>query len=321
MHSSNDSKNNIAISIIIINYNLADEIENCLKSLLDVLRSTKAITYEIIIVDNNSPDKNLPEVEKKYKQNNIRFYYSDKNLGFGQGSNFGFSKSSGRYICFLNPDTIAREEIFSKIINLFEHDKTLGIVGPKQQLRTPFFDFSAGFSPNIFFELFNLFGVGVFLEGFFMHHYTRFRKKEYYRVNWILGAAIFIKADLFRKINGFDRDYFMFFEEVDLCKRVINEGFEVIYCPQFEIHHIGSVSAKKDYRLYAIRTYSSKNIFISKHFESFHKYLMKSLFLAQVFSQIIIWTFLWPVKKQKSNQKLSAFFYLLKHNLKYEHRD
>jgi GT2 family glycosyltransferase len=321
MYSGNHSKNNIAISIIIINYNLADEIENCLNSLLDVLGSTKAINYEIIIVDNNSPDKKLSGVEKKYKNDNIHFYYSDKNLGFGQGNNFGFSKSSGRYICFLNPDTIVKEGIFSKIIDLFEHDKALGIVGPKQQLRPPFFDFSAGFSPNIFFELFNLFGVGVFLEGFFMHYFTRFRKREYFIVNWILGAAIFIKADLFRKINGFDKDYFMFFEEVDLCKRVVNEGLKVIYTPQFKIHHIGSVSGKKDYRLYAIRTYSSKNIFISKHFESFHKYLMKSLLLAQVFSQIIIWTFLWPVKKQKSNQKLSAFFYLLKHNLKYEHRD
>ena len=230
-------------------------------------------------------------------------------------------RHQGEYICFLNPDTIVKEEIFSQIIDLFEHDKTMGIIGPKQQLRSPFFDFSAGFSPNIFFELFNLLGVGVFLEGFFMHYFTRFRKREYFIVNWILGAAIFIKADLFRKINGFDKDYFMFFEEVDLCKRVINEGLKVIYTPQFKIHHIGSVSGKKDYRLYAIRTYSSKNIFISKHFESFHKYLMKSLLLAQVFSQIIIWTFLWPVKKQKSNQKLSAFFYLLKHNLKYEHRD
>ena len=321
MYSANRSERNIDISIITINYNLADEIENCLNSLLNVLGSQNTITYEVIVVDNNSPDKKLSLVEEKSQNESIHFYYSEKNLGFGQGNNFGFSKSSGKYLCFLNPDTIVKEEIFSRIIDLFEQDKILGIIGPRQQVRAPFFDFSAGFSPNIFFELFNLIGIGVFLEGFLMNFYSKFTKKNYFEVNWILGAAIFIKADLFSKIGGFDKDYFMFYEEVDLCKRVINEGFKVIYNPQYKIYHIGSVSAKKDYRLYTIRTYSSKNIFISKHFKTLHKLLMRILLIAQVFSQILIWTIFWPIKKQKSNQKLSAFIYLLKHNLKYEHRD
>jgi GT2 family glycosyltransferase len=317
--NSNNKKTDI--SILIINYNLAKEIENCLNSLLNVLDFQNKVNYEVIIVDNNSPDKNLPEVEKKFKQNNFHFYYLEKNLGFGQGNNYGFSKASGQYICFLNPDTIIIEDFFPHIISLFEKDETIGIIGPKQQIRAPFFDFSAGFSPNILFELFNLIGVGVFLEGFLMHYYAKFIKNKYLKVNWILGAAVFIKANLFRKINGFDRDYFMFFEEVDLCKRVINEGFKVIYEPKLKIHHIGSVSGKKDYRLYTIRTYSSKYIFISKHYKSSHKILMSFLLFTQVFSQIIIWTFLLPLKKQKSKQKLDAFFYLLKNNMKYEHRD
>lgn len=309
------------ISVIIVNYNLSKEIENCLNSILNVFNSSMKFDYEIIIVDNNSPDKSLPEVEKKFKQPNIKFYYLKNNVGFGGGNNLGFSKTSGKYICFLNPDTIINEEIFSQIIDLFNADGNIGIVGPQQQIRSPFFDFSAGFSPNILSELFNLVGIGVFLEGLLMYYYTKFKHEKYFKVNWILGAAIFIKADLFREINGFDKDYFMFFEEVDLCKRVINHGLNVIYTPQFKIYHIGSVSGKKDYRLYTIRTYSSKNIFISKHFKSYKKFVMKFLLLAQIISQIAIWFILWPIKKQKSNQKLSAFLYLLKNKLKYEHRD
>lgn len=307
------------LSIIIVNYNLAEEIENCLLSILLNTDLLKRNDTEIIIVDNNSPDKGLFETEKKFKEDNIHFFYLEENLGFGKGCNFGFSKSSGKYLCFLNPDTLITEDIFSPIISLFESDKSVGIIGPKQQVRPPFFDFSAGFSPNIIFELFNLFGIGVFFEGFIISLYSKLKKEKKIEVNWILGAAIFMKSELFKAINGFDKDYFMFSEEVDLCKRVSDHGFKIIYYPKFAIHHIGSVSGKKDYCLYTIRSYSSKNIYISKHYKSSKKFLMRFLLATQLFSQIIIWTILLPVNNQKSRQKLKAFFYLLTHKMNYNH--
>ena len=307
------------LSIIIINYNLTLEIENCLNSLLDKFDSKYELNYEIIIVDNNSTENNLSELENKFNDTNIHFYYLKENLGFGMGCNFGNSKASGKYICFLNPDTIIVEQIFSPIIKLFENDKSIGIVGPQQQIRPPFFDFSAGFYPNIIYEFFNLFGVGVFLEGLILTVLKKIKAKEKINVDWILGAALFIRSDLFNQINGFDKDYFMFFEEVDLCKRVSKKGFKIIYFPKLKIHHIGSVSGKKDYKLYTIRTYSSKNLYISKHYRFLNKYLMKFFLVAQLFSQIVIWTFLFPKNNIKSRQKLSAFLYLLKHRMNYEH--
>ena len=316
MISSNISENKIDLSIIIINYNLAKEIEDCLNSLLQIVDSQKDFRCEIIIADNNSPDKKLTETEKKFKEEKIKFYYLDENIGFGKGCNYGFSKSSGKYICFLNPDTIIKENIFLPIIDLFEKDKSIGIIGPKQQTRSPFFDFSAGFYPNVLFELFNLFGIGVFFEGFVVFLFTKLKKNKVSKVDWILGASIFIRAELFKVINGFDEDYFMFYEEVDLCKRVSKKGFKIVYSPQYSIHHIGSVSGKKDYTLYTIRTYSSKYLYVSKHYKSLNKFLMKSLLYLQLFSQMIIWTILFPINKQKSKQKLSAFIYLLKHKMK-----
>lgn len=315
MITSNNSKNKIDLSFIIINYNLAKEIEDCLESLLLIVDSLKDFKCEIIIVDNNSPDKKLSEIEKKFERDNINFFYLDENVGFGKGCNFGFSKAYGEYICFLNPDTIIKEDIFLPIIDLFKSDKSIGIIGPKQQTRAPFFDFSAGFYPNILFELFNLFGVGVFFEGFIVFILTKIKNNKILRVDWILGASIFIRAELFDSINGFDKDYFMFYEEVDLCKRVSNKGYKIIYYPKYSIHHIGSVSGKKDYRLYTIRTYSSKNIYISKHYKSLYKILMKSMLFVQLFSQMIIWTILFPFNKDKSKQKLEAFFYLLTHKM------
>jgi GT2 family glycosyltransferase len=316
MSSINPANKKIKLSVIIINFNLAREIENCLTSLLKNIKLEEELDYEIIIIDNNSTDNDLPGVERKFKKKNICFYYLDTNLGFGKGCNYGFSKANGEYICFLNPDTIIKENIFPPIIKLFETDTTIGIIGPKQQVRSPFFDFSGGFSPNIFFELFNLFGLGIFVEGFIMSLYTKLKRGEPLKVNWILGASIFISSELFNIINGFDKDYFMFFEELDLCKRVSNKGYKIIYDPRLKIHHIGSVSGKKDYKLYTIRTYSSKYIFISKNFFSLKKYLMKFLLFTQLFSQIIIWTILFPLNKEKSEQKLKAFIYLINHRLR-----
>lgn len=316
MTSSNVLSTKLNFSIIIINYNLAKEIEDCLNSLLLVLDSLKDFRYEIIIVDNDSPDKKLPETQNKFTRDNINFFYLDANVGFGKGCNYGFTKASGEFICFLNPDTIIKENIFLPILEIFKNDKSIGIIGPKQQTRSPFFDFSAGFYPNILFEFFNLFGVGVFFEGFIVFILTKIKKNKILKVDWILGAAIFIKAELFKSINGFDKDYFMFFEEVDLCKRVSNKGFKIIYYPEYSIHHIGSVSGKKDYTLYTIRTYSSKYIYISKHYKSFYKFLMKSMLYIQLFSQIIIWSILFKMNKQKSKQKLNAFIFLLKNKMK-----
>ena len=301
----------VDVSIIIINYELAREIENCLHSLLQTIMPTDAISYEIIIVDNNSPNKDLKQVENKIQHETIHFYYLENNLGFGKGCNYGFTKARGKYICFLNPDTIIGDNIFPKMIELFEKNKSIGVIAPRQQVRAPFFDFSAGFSPNIFIEVIGLFGVGVFFEGFLIYLYTKFRKKEYLPVRWILGACIFIKSELFKIVDGFDTDYFMFYEEVDLCKRVSNRGLKIAYVPSLAIHHVGSVSGKRDYYLYTIRTYSSKYIYISKHYTYLYKALMRLLLYIQLFSQMSIWLLLFPLNKEKSKQKLKAFIYLL----------
>lgn len=308
------------ISVIIINYNLEDEISNCLYSLLNTFSAIENFSdsFEIIILDNNSPNKKFSELKLKFNHPNIHFLNSDINLGFGKGCNLAASRAKGKYLLFLNPDTIVHKDIFSPILEFIESDNKIGIVGPKQQTRKPFFDFSAGFSPNLFFEFFNLFGAGVFLEGLIIYVLTKFSSKEYFDVNWILGAAIFIKKDLFEKVKGFNKDFFMFFEEVDLCKRVRNEGYRVIYFHKQEIRHIGSVSGKKNYFLYTIRTYASKNLYLKKHYKFPIKQLLILLLYIQLFSQILIWLLLSPLSFSKSKQKIKSFIYLIKHRMRNE---
>lgn len=308
---------NNLISIIIVNYNLEKEIEDCLDSLFNniISKNHSHLKFEIIIVDNNSPNKTLSILEEKYKNQNVRFVYSERNLGFGKGCNLGAKIANGNLLVFLNPDTILNQDIFTPIIELFKTDSSVGIVAPKQQIRKPFFDFSAGFFPNIIFEFLHLFGIGVFFEGFLMFILTKLTNKKFFPVDWILGAAIFIKKDVFDQVDGFDKDYFMFFEEVDLCKRVKRKNFKVIYYHSLKLNHIGSVSGKKNYFLYTVRTYASKTIFIKKHYLFPFKQLMIAFLYIQLFSQIIIWTLLLPLSRDKSVHKIKSFYYLLKNKL------
>ncbi|MCB9247186.1 MAG: hypothetical protein H6613_00875 [Ignavibacteriales bacterium] len=149
-----------------------------------------------------------------------------------------------------------------------------------------------------------------------VHWLTKINDKNIFNVDWILGACLFIRADIFKEINGFDKDYFMFFEEVDLCKRVSNKNYKIIYLPKLSIHHIGSVSGKKNYTLYTIRTYTSKFLFVSKNYISINKVIMKILLYLQIFSQIVIWSILFLVNPNKSKQKINAFVQLLKNGFK-----
>lgn len=304
----------IDISIIIVNYNLTRELGNCLNSLFENIQ-TSNLKFEIIIVDNNSPDKDLVELEQKNNYENVYFCYLNKNMGFGKGCNYGYKKASGNFVCFLNPDTIIMDNIFRDVIDLFNSDESIGVIGPKQLTRKPCFDFSAGYFPNIFIELFNQLGIGVFFEGFLIFLITTIGKKKIYNFDWVLGACLFIRSNIFDEINGFDRDYFMFYEEVDLCKRVSNMGYKIIYYPQLEIHHIGSVSGKKDYKLYTIRTYASKNLYISKHYKFVYKIVMKALLFTQIMAQIIICTVLMIKNKNKYLQKIRAFIYLYRNRM------
>lgn len=320
MEDHQKQRKKIILSVIIINYNLEEEISDCLSSLIKTLSEIEKFSdsFEVIILDNNSPNKKLPELERKFGTHNIHFLYSDINLGFGKGCNLAASKANGKYLLFLNPDTIVTEDIFTPILDIFENDDAIGIIGPKQQIRKPFFDFSAGYSPNLFFEIFNVAGLGIFLEGLFMYALTKLYSEKYFNVNWILGAAIFIKKELFEKVNGFDRAFFMFFEEVDLCKRVNAEGYRIIYNHTQKIHHIGSVSGKRNYFLYTVRTYASKYLYLTKHFKFPLKQLMIQLLYFQIFTQILIWLSLSPLSYSKSRQKIKSFLYLLKHRMRNE---
>ena len=216
----------------------------------------------------------------------------------------------------LNPDTVIKENIFQQVLTEFK-DKYIGkgIIGLNVN-SSKFLDYSSGLFPNFFLELLNVFLIGRYFEAAFIKLKTLVSRTKKVKVEWIMGAALFIRKDLFTEINGFDPDYFLYFEEMDLCKRVTDRRLPVTYLPDLKIEHLGSVSSKKNYYFFTKMFYKGKLLFLKKHSNKLTYAIYKILFFLIIINQIIFWRLINSKNKEKSLGKIKAFQEILK-NLDY----
>ncbi len=301
------------LSIIIVNYNLGREINECLKSFQKLVIN---LSFEIIIVDNCSGKNEkeyLIQLQKELAKeiNNLHFYYLDKNIGFGGANNFGYNISIGKYICFLNPDTFLIENIFPTLLNIFDNNKDVGILGPKIINGNGQQEKSFGFFPNILTEMLNIFYLLPKIEMLWMNKNTKLNSKDFVNVNWVTGSALLIRRNIFEEISGFDVSFFMYSEEIDLCKRVSEKKYLIGFVPDVKIIHLKSVSSKKDYFFFTKVSYESKLVYIKKHFNGFNAIIIRATVILQIIIQVILWMLLFPLNKNKSINKLKAFPNLL----------
>ncbi|MDT3696290.1 MAG: glycosyltransferase family 2 protein [Ignavibacterium sp.] len=294
-------------SIIIVNYNLSKEISICLDSIYKNLNTTD---FEIIIFDNNSDETSLDLIKRKVQSinsKNITLILNDKNIGFGQACNQAVLKASGKILFFLNPDTLVLENLFYSIQSEFGKevfsDHVVGLNVHKHFA----IDNSAGLFPNLFLETCNIVSLGRIIEAFYIKVLTYLNGRKKIKVDWVMGAAFFIPKELFVNIGGFDSDYFLYFEELDLFKRIKDKGYDVYYFPTNNVLHDGSVSTKKNYYFFTKLFYKGKLIFLQKHSSTKKFTIFKFLLQIHFIFQVILWNLLKSKFPDKANGKLKAF--------------
>ena len=214
---------------------------------------------------------------------------------------------------FLNPDTVINSNIFKgTIVNKLSDSSFQGIIGLNVN-SNKILDYSAGYFPNYLFEILNIFLLGRYIEALYIKFKEIFSKSKSLNVEWVMGAALLINRQLFEEIKGFDPDYFLYFEEMDLCKRVISRGLTVTYLSNIKIDHLGGASSKKNYYFLTKMFYKGKLLFLKKHSTKIAFSVYRILFRFTVVNQIIFW---WLIKFQngeKSAGKIWAFKEILKH--------
>lgn len=258
------------VSIIILTYNglsLTRQLLNSLKTNINIKNN------EVIIVDNASTDNTVAELKKEYDW--IQVIENKVNIGFGPANNLGAELARGDILLFLNNDVIVENDFITPVVQKLSND-TIGALGPKILNPDHTFQLSAGSFPSVSNEMIDKFVYKYYRRMGWLRKNVenKFRKEKL--VDWITGACLFIKRKLFNEIGGFDERYFMYFEDKDLCKRIRDIGYDVLYFPGVEIVHLLGQSsniaqAEKLRRIYT----ESQSYYYLKHRSKIEYYILK----------------------------------------------
>jgi GT2 family glycosyltransferase len=255
---------NKKLSIIIVNYKSAAFLKKCVDSIYKKINP--AISFEVIIVNNDSEEKLENILEKKEE---IKIINNYKNLGFGAGNNIGAKASQGEMLFFLNPDTEIISLDLEEIFRLFDESDEIGIIGSQLCSREGKIEkWSAGYEINIPDLARNNLG--------FSRNNKFWQKEKIFETEWVSAAALFIKKEFFEKVGGFDEIFFMYFEDMDLCKRARSTGKKILYYQESKIMHTGGESYQKK-KLQKKDYYESQEYYFKKHRNFFEWLAVKML--------------------------------------------
>lgn len=245
------------LSVIYVNYNTADQVKASVDSLR---RNTKSVDYEIIVADNNS--QNDTSMNLLLSDEEIRVVRLDDNYGFGKANNAGFRESCGEYILFLNPDTICDDNSIKVLLDKIKLDESIGVLGPNlinaDDAPTHAFRRTGdGIMTELNFALLGL-PYKLLYGNNFEHNHTR----NQLDVAYVCGAAMLMKRDTFEKVDGFDENFFMYYEDQDLCNRIKKLGLRIVNEPSAVIKHLEGTSITISERRQNLIIQSRKKYFI-----------------------------------------------------------
>jgi len=273
---------NPLVSIIVTNYNGKKYLQKCFDSLL---KQTYA-PLELILADNCSQDNSVKFVEKNYPQ--VKIFVNEENAGLALTSNRGARLTRGEYLLFYNNDTIASPYFIAEMVKKAKKDKKIGVVCPRQLPYRPEDDTKRTEDER---------GIGVGSDIYGYICTVRDAHHIFYP-----DAAIFIRADLFRKIKGFDPNFFLYGEDMDICWRVHLLGYKIVPVPKAKFRHDSACAITKEGRIQT--TYK-------------RRYLVERQVINKIFKYYESYTLMWLLPKFLFYYSAEALFFLI---LKFDYR-
>ena len=256
------------LSIIIVNYNVKEFILNLLHS---IKKASFNISSEIIVIDNASDDGSVDAIKEKFPS--VKLIENKKNIGFGAANNKGLELAQGDYILFINPDCIVSEDTFDKMISFFENNKDCGLAGCKILNSDGTLQLACRRSfPGPWTSFTKVTGLSnIFPKSriFARYNLTYLDENQSYEVDAVSGSFMMIRKEVYNKVGGFDEQFFMYGEDLDLCYRVQKADYEVYYVHDTQIIHYKGESTKRSNLDETKLFYDAMNKFVKKHLSSF----------------------------------------------------
>jgi GT2 family glycosyltransferase len=274
----------MTISIIIVNYNTWQCLKNCLKSIKD---KVTGIDYEIIVVDNDSQDGSREMLRENFLDVTL---ICSENRGFGAANNRGVQVAQGRNILFLNPDTLLINNAVKIMSDYLDAHSEVGACGGNLYQ-------ADGTTPvnscwNFYSDVtgaFNLITATFALRTLHPKTHKYNRSKCPLRVAWVSGANLMVRKSVLDQTGGFDEDFFMYCEDMELCYRIHQVGFLIMSLPDAKIIHLEGQSSKGNLIKHPPYGIISKNIFLQKRYpRRWQQRLCKMLFLWGYFNMMLV---------------------------------
>jgi GT2 family glycosyltransferase len=257
------------LSVVIVSYNVKYFLEQCLSSLKKAVEgiSLPGASAEVYIIDNASSDGSPDFLEPLFPD--FHFIRNKENSGFSKANNLVIPLCNGEFILFLNPDTVLAEDSLDTCISFFRDHADAGAVGVRMIDGAGRFlrESKRGFPypATSFFKmtgLTRLFPRSKFFSSYYVGHLDEDRTQP---VDVLSGAFMMIKKTVLNQTGGFDEQFFMYAEDIDLSYRIVKTGFKNYYLPATTIIHFKGESTQKDFR-YVKMFYSAMQLFMKKHF-------------------------------------------------------
>lgn len=252
------------LSICIVNWNTRDDLE---QALLSLHQPDPGIDLEVVVVDNASHDGSADMVRQRFPR--AALIASSTNLGFARGYNLAVSRTRGRHLLILNPDTVVHPGALEAITAFLDSRPEAAAVGPRLLNRDGSIQPSCRRFPNTWAAIFRntllgrVFSGNRFVRAYLMADFDHLSIRE---VDWISGAAMAIRREAWEQVGGFDEGFFMYAEDMDWCLRAHQAGWRIYYLPGAVItHRIGASSDQRPLAMVA-QFHRSMARFYRKHY-------------------------------------------------------
>lgn len=271
------------LSIIIVNYNTYDLTKQTIES---IIKEHHNFNYEVILVDNASSDGSINKLQDTFRNivttQRLRIIINKDNLGFAKANNIGIKFARGKYILLLNSDTVLKENCLEKCIAKMEKDKNIGALGCKVILANGELDHACkrGF-PTPKASLYYFLKLHIKNPSKYgQYNALHLREDDIGEVDCLTGAFMLMPKLIFDKVGGLDEDFFMYGEDIDLCYKIKELGYKILYYPEAQIIHYKGGSSKKKRSKVIYDFHQAMWIFYKKHY--YKKYNFAVTFLVSI---------------------------------------
>lgn len=227
------------LSILIVTWNSQGTIQGCLNS---IQKNCHNLNYEVLAWDNLSTDDTVRIIQTEFPK--VQLFKSPQNLGFAGGNNCLLEKANSEFILFLNPDTVIMDNSVTKMLEYLKNNPLVAALGPELLYSDSTFQLSYATFPNLASEFFTkIYQRAANQRRSLLLKFLANISAETKEVDWVSGACMLIRKEVLKEIGKFDENFFLYFEDADLCYRMKSIG-KIIYFPKAQVVHVVGSSTK-----------------------------------------------------------------------------